>query len=291
MAFNFGVEFELCLRLKQNYMNQLPANPNADQIRREIARLLNSTGVNIWPGLPTGSPYLRWRILGDPSIQPPPSYIAAEFTTPVFPYSDYWQYTIDDFFQYLTAICDVQINHTCSTHIHISRHGAAYETRHVAKFLKAIEYYEEALQQFIPAERQNTPYAEKNTKVMAVFGALQLHIPLQQARATVYNTINTHAHAGSLLPLVYGDVRNLAWNFCNLNPGGIQTIECRFPPGVTDSRSANHWIAFALGFMANALSVQWPNTPAGNRSNTAQLRAAVQQGANSIIAHTHALLL
>jgi hypothetical protein len=167
-------------------------------------------------------------------------------------------------------------------HIHVSPLGSAFSAEQLRGISKGVCYYDDATTKVLPAERKNNPWAKSNVFGRGASVSQKLKRAYRQvvsgkswvhlfkmldkvAPSSVYDTLS----AGS---------RYMAWNFQNITkPCG--TIESRRPPGVDSAAKASHWVAFTLGFVVQALAMDWSSLESQSAvGSVADLYAFVTQG-------------
>ncbi|KAK2812537.1 hypothetical protein FQN50_001181 [Emmonsiellopsis sp. PD_5] len=234
--------------------------------------------------------YQVWTVADEPSLDERPGYYGqrrplidfpklgrCEIVSRVLTSSNQWQTEINDIFEILLDHCDILLTSGCSLHVHVSPSGGSYTIEHLRNIIKGVIYYDRALTAIMPAERKDNQWAESNVKAIKTWGDAVNLVP-QNTWAPLFDTFDKQKMIPNLMLGICGN-RYVGWNFSNVL-GGCGTVEFRRPPGVRSSAEANHWIALALGYVANAILLQdWSAIKVTKtHPSTADLRNAITRG-------------
>lgn len=163
-------------------------------------------------------------------------------------------------------------------HVHVSPYGTGkYNIDQVKRILKAVVYYDAPMTKIMPADRKANLWAQSNVESISAWRTAYHQVP-QNKWAPLFDRFDRHKMIPHLLHDMGGN-RYLAWNFFNLTDS-CGTVEFRRPPGVNNAAHAMHWVAFALGFLANAIAIQdWSVARRANSYPTSDhLRATIASG-------------
>ena len=165
---------------------------------------------------------------------------------------------IENLFNFLTVHCRclVEVNSTCSTHIHVSCKGAQKWTFEDARRVAMSSFYWEPLvDAMLPGDRVSSQYAQRYTQAQRVNG-LQGWIKGLYDAKTVQDLVN----------FVNPEDRYWGWNFNNLLLMGqneptkakerkIGTVEFRRPPGSETADDVLKWVRFTTRFVWQSIEV------------------------------------
>ncbi|KAL4798032.1 hypothetical protein BDV19DRAFT_386690 [Aspergillus venezuelensis] len=146
----------------------------------------------------------------------------------------------------------------------------------------------------MPPESMNNEWARPNNQSNLMnFASNRPHIP-QQAWQPVFgplDEIKMRQHMLLSMNVNEKGKRYCSWNFENV-PDDCGTVEFRRPPAVRSSEEANHWISFAIGFVACAIRRNdLPQLAASKGYPTvARLDEDIYRGLHSLSSTSHGAL-
>jgi hypothetical protein len=148
------------------------------------------------------------------------------------------------------ALCSVESNASCCTHIHVSPNDG-FNAKQVKAVARAALYFEEAVNALVPAAgRSGNEFCQS-------FSACNTNF---QGKA-IEECIAKVDELGNLVHVVNlmnpNEDRHYIWNFTNLHRGKTLTIEFRQGPGVVTASSALVWAEFVVTFVGAAMAVAW----------------------------------
>ncbi|KAK2799174.1 hypothetical protein FQN50_008563 [Emmonsiellopsis sp. PD_5] len=273
VPLTFGVEIELLLKPESQFakqaINRYGYNPsitcdspdktaqdvNRIAVRRSLADALEIVGVPA--GTQSNRQYSKWIVEDEGCLEEIPGYWRCEIISRVLSTEDEnneWQDEIDLLFNAISGNYRIELTTGCSTHIHITPYPSLpYTVEQLRRVMKGVAYYDSALTGIMPADRKDNPYCRPNTQAITHWRVAVSKVP-QDTWGPFFRILDRKTSIGALLLDVLDD-RSYSWNFSRV-VDECGTIEFRRAPGVRTGTTAKHWVAVALGFIANAMELQ-----------------------------------
>lgn len=192
---------------------------------------------------------------------------------------EHWQDEVGRVFRIMDRYCNIQLTKSCSMHVHVSPSVAGIDQRpytmdNIKNILKAISYFDDAITGIMPADRKVNEYAMSNFQsneappaIRKVYGKVP-----QDTWKPLFKIFDKAKLVQHVL-IEISPSKFMSWNFKHLvQPCG--TVEFRRPPGVRSATAANHWVAFTLGFVSEALRADW--SPLQNTKDCATVNSLRQ---------------
>lgn len=223
-----------------------------------------------------------------------------------------WAWEIERVFESVKETCDILLTKGCSMHVHVSKSdnpstSTEYSLPELKRIVEATAFFDDAVTRVLPADRKRNPWAFSMFAERADFGSSSDldQVPKKSSWKPAYTKIKTmEADWNELFSLIdppdlrheqgrvkkaswlthtgLGQNKYFGWNFKHvLETCG--TVEFRRPPGVKDADTACHWVAFTLGYVHQALNVDW-NTMCTTRDvpSVNDLASFVSRGAQDL---------
>jgi hypothetical protein len=158
-----------------------------------------------------------------------------------------WREHINFLWDFLSANYRISANHSCGTHVHLSRSGG-YTLSQLKKVCQSIIHFEPAFEALLPEERLSNEYARSNWLDNENFGHRNL---------TRKQTIAVIQQASSMRELVLlmnpNHDKMFGWNFLYLLNSPNGTIEFRRGAASTSAQHVFVSIEIAMSFVEAAI--------------------------------------
>ncbi|MCJ1401668.1 hypothetical protein MMC11_004885 [Xylographa trunciseda] len=195
----------------------------------------------------------EWTLTYDNTMEPPGEeesiHYPLEIVSPVLEYKTgfHWSRAVTQLWDCIKMDCDIYTNKHCSTHVHISPlNKGPWDMPSLKSICRSIIHFEEAFEIIIPTTRRENWYCINN----------RLGSPFLAGKSDqeCFRMIEDCSDFASLIRLMQGQLslRQRAWNFLNLRPGRIGTIEFRQAPGVIDASGCLGWVELGVSFVQSA---------------------------------------
>jgi len=147
-------------------------------------------------------------------------------------------------------------------HVHVCRGVDKFRNTDLAEICKALCYFEDAITKVMPADRKENIWAVSN-----VLGHPTKGSAVNQKLKRRYGSVPKNSwqpffeyldkvSVNTVHDMLSSRNRYVSWNFENVKEH-CGTVEFRRPPGVKTAKEASHWAAFTVGFIAQAMIVDW----------------------------------
>ncbi|KAL8824674.1 MAG: hypothetical protein Q9191_004891 [Dirinaria sp. TL-2023a] len=265
LPFNFGVEFEMIVRLKANDVESLGPDISVSQLRNhhikfchDIAQHLSRNGMlcSFFDFGDGDKPdYSRWNAVIDTSLSKHhmrDGFFPVDLVSPLICADDNCSQTVGKFWSVLLSHYELRRDTTCGLHIHISSATQNWTLDQLRSMAKAIVFWEPATARCAPLSRQDRfqDFCQSNIKAEVPVASCWTRGPLR-GLLQAFDFID-NADSDAIVDYVCPD-KYRAWNLRPCGTGGHGSIEFRRPPGIVTAKKAKHWIAFTMAFMEMAL--------------------------------------
>ena len=146
-------------------------------------------------------------------------------------------------------------NESCGSHVHVKPGGQGYDMKGLRSIAYAVVVYENHVLEFLPEERRNSSYCQRNTEVSPrlkeIFRRGRSMASYDDLRTQIYD-IDTPQELRTFMQGDQEGNRRVLWNFSNVS-SGIGTVEFRGGPVLHTATRTIHWILFAVGFILHAI--------------------------------------
>lgn len=179
-----------------------------------------------------------------------------------FDESNTYQSEVRYMFSKMQEACNLVMNESCATHIHLSPSEGIWGTKELKRICKPVLYFEEAIEVLFPAARRRFKFCRSNRFNNPQF-ITEINGESVQARgmAECFRMIEKCRDVQSLAEIM-GMRKFMAWNLVNVFYSGWSddggTIEFRRPPGVTNPDDCLAWMELAVCFVHAARELQDP---------------------------------
>lgn len=184
-----------------------------------------------------------------------------EAVSPIMKSSHRWEDTVAKFWEVMADLFDIKKNLTCGTHIHVAPWQARFTLQQAQTIAFACCYWEPYVVSFLPVERRDYGYCQRNTALASRMGYLYRK-ETPSAWKTIAHEIKRTNNFEELCTYMQGgmgsDHRKVLWNFQNLcNETG--TIEFRGGRHMRGPNRTLRWVTFTIVFVLMALeTVSFP---------------------------------
>ncbi len=177
-----------------------------------------------------------------------------ECVSPILKSSGQWEAVIENVWEALRDMFEVQKSLSCGTHIHVAPWKRNYTLGEAKTIAFACCYYERYIVSCLPTARRDNPYCMRNSKVSSRMGHFY-QLKTTDGLAWIAYDINTRNDFGQLISYMQGasNDRRVLWNFCNLCDSSKGTIEFRGGRHMRGWHRAVAWVAFVQVFVLMAL--------------------------------------
>ncbi|RFU24010.1 hypothetical protein B7463_g12328, partial [Scytalidium lignicola] len=247
----FGVEIETLLSLRTISSSKVPDSSDLDAFSAILVKEFNQTtkgdyqmSSNVDDAYNGRDITQEWTITDDITLKADDALNqwAVEIVSPALEYNGDSLQELSEMWTAIQAICRVNTNSTCSTHIHISPGlNIAWDIRELKRIIQGIIYFEHAFEALLPDSRRGNEYAKSNR-----YDNEKLRMKTGRQCCNMIEACSSNIELADLMN--NGD-RYYGWNFLNLYYGGKATIEFRRAPGVVNHRECESWIHFVLAFV------------------------------------------
>lgn len=177
-----------------------------------------------------------------------------------------WKKDIVEVFQILDRVCaSIEPNDSCGFHVHLSPEPTrVWTVPELQSICKAIVYFEPAMTTIHPTHRNGSFWAKTHSNEAKAFSGKDMaknfkEIDKCKTIKDIIDLMNTGKN---------GEVtRYWAWNFDNLGPDQIGTIEWRQPAAIKTAKGCIAWVELAVAFVNAARGglncTKFPGTVAG----------------------------
>ena len=145
-------------------------------------------------------------------------------------------------------------NLSCGCHIHVAPRTRSYTLEELKTIAYAVVIYEKHIREFMKPERRGKHYCRTNTTLSP--SLIRIFDP--GTNRDTYSQFARELRAittkETLCAFMQGEERRVIWNFRNIVPNGIGTVEFRGGPQLHTSQETIRWIMFAVGFIELALN-------------------------------------
>ncbi|EEQ33593.1 hypothetical protein McanCB56680_000522 [Microsporum canis] len=263
-TLSFGIELELYLKPTSEPLLQLLGSSgfytkNIDQtqkfeaVRKVIAAMLTK---NFIPAQTDKThDFRKWIVASEILDKIGGGHCPCEIVSPIL-YTDQadWTEEVDGVFRVLREHCDIKLTTGCAMHVHIAPTHGKYSIEQALAVLNGALYYEAPLKGMMPADRKKNPWAASNVEKLTDCSSM-VNLVSKNTWAPVFDHYEVNKDIFHLRAVLGEAERYVSWNFLNITDI-CGTIEFRRPPAVKASEDAKHWAAFALGFVAGAITVE-----------------------------------
>ncbi|KAK3315572.1 putative amidoligase enzyme-domain-containing protein [Apodospora peruviana] len=228
-----------------------------------------------------------WTLV-DEALECVTNFWGIEFVSRVLTTGIYgWHQELYHLFSIVDENCKAVLTKGCATHVHVSPGLFKFKDTQLRSICKAAAVFDDAITAIMPVERKDNPWATSNfqgsgesinKRLQKAFSAVKTdkwisffeYIDCNVYLHTAYDVMSSGGRAG----------RFVCWNFENVTKA-CGTVEFRRPPGTKDAMTTGHWVAFTLGFIAEAVATtdwnkRWGKLNCGG--NVKELRGFVSAG-------------
>ncbi|KAK4194107.1 putative amidoligase enzyme-domain-containing protein [Triangularia verruculosa] len=266
---------------------------NRKALREAIAAALKEDGIETNTAIT--SDYEAWSVVDEPALGELPGYWRMEFVSKILSSGKDWHTELTRLFAILKRNCRIRLTHGCSMHVHVSPGPSTFNNSQLRSICKAICYFDDAITRVMPADRKENTWARSNfmperpvkgdtsSSNQSVNPKIKRYYSLVQTQSfsqlwKYFDKVTSNQVHSFMANTAGNNSRYLSWNFENITQQ-CGTLEFRRPPAADTAEKANHWIAFALGFVAQAIAADWKAVESQKRGGgVAELRAHVVRG-------------
>ncbi|KAF7508083.1 hypothetical protein GJ744_009665 [Endocarpon pusillum] len=195
--------------------------------------------------------YARWCLATDSTVSfhSSRSPWGVELVSPIlraFPGSK-WRESVELTWKCLADRYDIDTNHLCGTHIHISLEPF-FNMGELVQIAQAILHFEPAIEALVPKHRRGNEFCKSNWLGSPHLGAANISRPNSIAK------IGQIQDPNELIRCMGNEEdRGYSWNFLSLMEKKKRTLEFRKPPGSTTVEETLSWAEFVLSFIQAAI--------------------------------------
>ena len=158
-----------------------------------------------------------------------------------------WRKSVELTWKCLADRYDIDTNHQCGTHIHISL-DPFFNVRELVQIAQAVLHFEPAIEALVPEDRRGNDFCKSNWLGSPHLGAANISRPDSVAK------IGKIQDPSELIRCMGNrEDRGYSRNFLSLMDKKKRTLEFRKPPGSTTVEQPLSWAEFVLSFIQAAI--------------------------------------
>lgn len=158
-----------------------------------------------------------------------------------------WRKSVELTWKFLADRYDIDTNHRCGTHVHISL-DPFFNVRELVRIAQAVLHFEPAIEALVPEDRRGNDFCKSNWLGSRQLGAANI------SRTDSIAKIGKIQDPSELIRCMgNGEDRGYSWNFLSLMDKNKRTLEFRKPPGSTTVEQTLSWAEFVLSFIQAAI--------------------------------------
>ncbi|KAK4968957.1 hypothetical protein LTR42_009236 [Elasticomyces elasticus] len=182
--------------------------------------------------------------LGDPGHPG----IPLEAVSPILTTKDDWELQMESFWEAQLAVFHMpRKSGLCGTHVHVTyQNSKRWTTAQLRNIALGVLYFENQIQEMLPAARRNASYCQRNTK-----NSQWLRSKIARYRRDNWQELRTvvaQADRAQVVSIMQSD-RKVLWNFENAGTSGSGTVEFRGGRGMRAPVRTKRWIAFTVAII------------------------------------------